>query len=218
MGDICDLDLDGDVHVLRWHDGENRFNRASVDALGAALDEVEAAAAPRALVVVGHDRFWSNGLDLDWMTAQGGAVAGPFVEDVHRLLVRLLTFPAITVAALNGHAFAGGAMLAMAADFRIMRAERGYWCLPEADLGLPLTPVMHGVVSAKLPRVVAHEAILTGRRYTAADAVAAQIVHAAVPEDEVLPIAVARAQELSAKSVVAEHKQLLYGHVAELLR
>lgn len=205
------------MFVLHWHDGENRYNRASVDALGAALDEVEAAEGPKALVVVGEGKYWSNGLDLEWMGTQEGAVVGPFLDDVHRLLVRALTFPCTTVAALNGHAFAGGAMLAMALDFRVMRDDRGYWCLPEADLGLPLTPVMYAVVAAKLPRVTAHEAILTGRRYTSSEALEAQIVHESAAEGDVLDRAVERAASLAAKGVVAEHKQLMYGDVATLL-
>jgi len=217
MSAICDLDRRRDVFVLHWHDGENRYNRGSVEALGAALDEVDAADGPKALVVVGEGKYWSNGLDLDWMGAQDRDVVGAFLDDVHRLLVRVLTFPCATVAALNGHSFAGGAMLAMACAFRVMRDDRGYWCLPEADLGLPLTPVMHGVVAAKLPRVTAHEAILTGRRYTAAEALEAQIIHEVAAEADVLERAVARAEGLVAKGVMREHKQLMYGEVAALL-
>ena len=74
-----------------------------------------------------------------------------FIEEVHRLLGRVLGFPAYTVAAVNGHAFAGGAMLACAHDQIIMRADRGYWCLPEVDLGLPLTPAMYATVAAHVP-------------------------------------------------------------------
>ncbi len=217
MSAICDLDRRGDVFVLHWRDGENRFNQGSVDALGSALDEVEAADGPKALVVVGEGKYWSNGLDLDWMGTQERDAVAAFLDGVHRLLVRLLTFPCVTVAALNGHAFAGGAMLAMAHDFRVMRDDRGYWCLPEADLGLPLTPVMHGVVAAKLPRVTAHEAILTGRRYTASEALAAQIIHEVAAEADVMDRAVARAEGLVAKRVIPEHKQLMYGDVAALL-
>jgi enoyl-CoA hydratase/carnithine racemase len=125
----------------------------------------------------------------------------------------------VTVAAVNGHAFAAGAMLATAHDFMIMRADRGYWCLPEVDLGLPLTPTMHAVVAARLPRTTLHEAVTTGKRYGAADALAASIAHDSAPENDVLPRAVALATELAGKNpeVVATHKHLMYGHVARLI-
>ena len=57
-----------------------------------------------------------------------------------------------------------------------MRADRGYWCLPEVDLGLPLTVPMKEVVTVRLPRAAAHDAIMTGRRYTAEQAHAIGIV------------------------------------------
>lgn len=212
------LERDGDVLVLRMDDGENRFNRNSVDALNAALDQAESAAPPVALVTTGEGKFFSNGLDLDWMQEPGAADDG-FLDDVHRLLVRMLTFPAITVAAVNGHAFAAGAMFATAHDFLVMREDRGYWCLPEVDLGLPLTPVMHAVIAAKLPRTTTHEAMLTGQRYTADEAQEAGIVHLTAPVEDVVPTAVKLAQTLVSKhrGVVVAHKELLYGHVTELL-
>lgn len=215
MADIIDIEHQDEVFVLRWHDGENRFNRASVDAWNAALDTVEAAEGPRALVVVGEGKYWSNGLDLDWMrTSEEGMT---FLDDVHRRLGRMIGFGCITVAALNGHAFAAGAMLSAAMDLRVMRDDRGYWCLPEADLGLPLTPIMDAVITAKLPRVTAHEAILTGRRYPAPDALAAGIVHATAPEAEVLDRAVALARANAGKLVVDVHKRQLFGSVLDLV-
>lgn len=215
MADIIDIERRGDVFVLAWRDGENRFNRASVDAWNAALDVVDAAEGPRAVVAVGEGKYWSNGLDLDWMQASGEGAA--FLTDVHRLLGRVIGLGCITVAALNGHAFAAGAMLSAAMDLRVMRDDRGYWCLPEADLGLPLTPIMDAVITAKLPRVTAHEAILTGRRYPAAEALAAGIVHATAPEAEVLDRAVALAQANAGKLVVDVHKRQLFGSVLDLV-
>jgi len=208
----------GDVYVLHWHDNENRFNRTSLDALNAALDEVEKVDGPCALVTTGEGKYYSNGLDLDWIMSAGDAANG-FVQEVHEVFGRMLTFPAITVAAINGHAFAGGAMLAMAHDFRVMRDDRGYWCLPEADLGLPLTPSMSAVITCKLPKVTAHEAIMTGQRYDAAEAQIAGIVNLTAPEDDVLADAVDLASDFAAKSrgVIAEHKRLLYQDVLDII-
>ncbi|MGH9017994.1 MAG: enoyl-CoA hydratase-related protein, partial [Acidimicrobiales bacterium] len=122
------------------------------------------------------------------------------------------------VAAVNGHAFAAGAMLASAHDFLVMRDDRGFWCLPEVDLGLPLPPAMFAVLAAKLPQGTLADASLTGRRYTAAEAQAAGIVHRVVPEDAVLDTAVELASTLAAKnrSIVGAHKRLLYGEAARL--
>ena len=88
------------------------------------LDELEPIEGPFALVTTGAGKFYSNGLDLDWVLGEGATDAA-FLSDVERLLLRILDLPAITVAAVNGHAFAAGAMLATAHDVVIMREDRG---------------------------------------------------------------------------------------------
>lgn len=200
----------GSVHVLHWHDDENRFNRASLDAINAALDEVEQVVGPCALVTTGEGKYYSNGFDLDWLATVDDPAG--FVKEVERLLGRLMAFPAITVAAINGHAFGLGAIFASAHDFRVMREDRGYWCLPEADLGMAIPPALGAVIMAKLPREIAHEAVITGQRYDAAEAQVAGIVNLTAAEDDVLADAVDLATDFAAKnrSVVAKHKQLLY--------
>lgn len=215
--DPIELERRGDVVVVRMVDGENRFNRVSVDRWHAVLGELAATEGPLAVVVTGRDRFFSNGLDLDWF-AENPDAAGGVVTDVHRLLGRLLTFPAYTVAAINGHAFAGGAMLSCATDVRVMRADRGYWCLPEVDLGLPLTVPMQSVVSVRLPRAAAYDAIMTGRRYGGEEARSLGIVDHVASEDAVLDTAVELAAGMAGKdrSVIAEHKRLLFGSTAEI--
>ena len=207
-----ELDASADVRILRLRESENRFNRTFVDAVHAALDEVAVADGPVALVTVGEGKFFSNGLDLDWMTGDGAGDTG-FLDDVHRMLQRVLALDVVTVAAVNGHAFAGGAMLATAHDYRVMREDRGYWCLPEVDLGLPLTPVMYEVLAAHLPRAALADAALSGRRYSGPEARAAGIVTEVAAEDDVLPRAIEIAAALAGKDrrVIAEHKRLLYG-------
>jgi enoyl-CoA hydratase/carnithine racemase len=213
---MIEIERVGAVWMVRMGNGENRFNRESVDILHGHLDTIEGQPGPLAVVTTGEGKFFSNGLDLDWM-ADAGDDAGPMVGDVQRLFGRLLRIPALTVAAVNGHAFAAGAMFASAHDFVIMREDRGYWCLPEVDLGLPLTPAMYAVLAAKLPPATLHEAILTGRRYAAAEALAAGIVHQVEAEDAVLPRAMELAATLADKNraVVAEHKRLMYGAAAD---
>lgn len=211
---MIELTARGDVRVLHMDNGENRFNGESIAALHACIDEVEAVEGPVALVTVGEGKFFSNGLDLDWMNTPE-ADAGALVSEVHRLLERVLMLDMVTVAAVNGHAFAGGAMLASAHDYLVMRQDRGYWCLPEVDLGLPLTGVMYSVLSAHVPPATLHDASLTGRRYTAAEAVEAGIVVETAAEADVLDRAVERAAALAGKDrkVIAEHKRLLFGHL-----
>src|SRR5262249_3716458 len=137
----------------------------------------------------------------------------------YRLLGRVLSFPAVTVAAVNGHAFGAGALLAVAHDFAVMREDRGYWCMPEGDLGLPLTPEYLSLLTARLPGPTGHEALVTGRRYGGPDALAAGIVQQVAAEDEVVPQAVKIAVDLAGKDrrTLTEHKRLLYGDAIRTL-
>jgi enoyl-CoA hydratase/carnithine racemase len=192
------LSQQGDVWVLHLGDGENRFDLDSTARLLELVSQVEELPAPRALVTTATGKIWCNGLDLDWMMANQEH-AGTVVERLHRLLGEVLGAGIPTVAAVQGHAFAGGAMLALAHDHVIMREDRGYWCVPEVDLGLPFTPGMDELLKARLPRRTAHLAMTTGRRYGGADAVAAGIADEAVALDDVLPRSIEIAAALAAK-------------------
>ncbi len=191
------LKRDDDVYVLDLGDGENRFHPDWLTDMGAALDEVEQDPAP--LVTTASGRFYSNGLDLDWLGEHGDALQ-TYVASVQSLLARVLAFPTPTVAALPGHTFAAGAMLAIAHDFRVMRADRGFFCYPEVDINIPFTPGMAALIQSKLTPATAHEAMTTGRRYGGTDAATVGLVDEAVAEDEVLPAALGRARALAGKN------------------
>src|SRR4051812_5624968 len=103
------------VQILHLDDTENRFNPDWLAEFLGLLDQVEAMPHPTALVVVGSGKFWSNGLDLEWMMAHRGE-ATAMVDTVQRMYARVLASPIPTVAALSGHTFAAGAMLALAFD------------------------------------------------------------------------------------------------------
>src|SRR5215467_12145513 len=162
---MIDLRRDGSVFVLTLQGGENRFNRPFLDALHKALDTVEGSSGPAALVTVGgQEKFYSTGLDLDWLGGAGQSEAPRFVDAVIALFGRFVALGVSTVAAINGHAFAAGGMLALAHDFRVMRADRGFFCLNEVDIGLPLHPGMIALVKNRLGQTTLRVFVLTGRR------------------------------------------------------
>jgi enoyl-CoA hydratase/carnithine racemase len=192
------LDNDGDVWILHLGNDENRFNPDWMTAVSDLMDEVVAKPAPRALVTAASGKIWSNGLDLDWLGQNTDRVQ-EFVDQVHGLFAKFLAAPVPTVAAIQGHCFAAGAMLALAHDWRVMRADRGYFCLPEADINIPFTPGMSAVIQSKLTPSAATSAMLSARRFGGDDAAAIGIVDVAVGEEQVLADAVALAGAQASK-------------------
>lgn len=213
------LNLDGDVYLLHLGDAENRFDGDWLESVLELVEDVQAAEPPRALVTAAAGKFWSLGLDLEWMGTNADRVER-HVANMHELMARLLVADFPTVAAIQGHAFAGGAMLALAHDIVVMRADRGFFCLPEIDLPIPFTQGLTDLIAARLPTRVAHEAMTTGRRYGGAEAAAAGIVDEAVAEHDVLPRALERARALAGKHAptLGTIKRRLYGDVAAALR
>ncbi|MGW5723500.1 enoyl-CoA hydratase-related protein [Amycolatopsis sp. NPDC003865] len=179
--------------VLHLGDDENRFSPDWLQRVHSTLDEVG-----DVLVTTGGGKFYSNGLDLEWLTAHGDEAA-QYVRDVQELFARVLTLPVPTVAAITGHAFGAGAMLAMAHDFRVMRADRGYFCFPEADINIPFTPGMAALIQGKLTPAAAIASMTTGRRFGGSEAVTFGLVDEIASEGEVVKVASARAEVLAGK-------------------
>lgn len=208
-----------DVFVLDLGDSENRFHPSWVEEVTTLLDEVAAATGPRALVTTATGKFFSNGLDLEWLEDHQDQRAD-YLASVEALYARFLSLPVVTVAAVQGHAYAAGAMLTLAHDLRVMRADRGFWCLPEADIGIPFTVGMSSLVRERLDRQVAHRAMVTSERFGGVDAAASGVVDRAVDERDVLPTAVdlAAAQTGKAGDTLATIKARMYAPLLEELR
>ena len=215
---MFELEKQDEVLVLRMDAGENRFNPDAIRRWNEILDEVEAAPGNKALVTTGTGKFYSNGLDLEYM--QSGEVdPGAYIGSVLAIMARVLTFPANTVAAMNGHAFGAGAQIALAHDYRVMREDRGYFCMPEIDLGMPLHPGMTALIQARLPIQTAHEVIVTGTRYSGPLALERRIVDRVAGEAEVLSSATEWAASLAAKAapVMSRLKAEMYPQVLAAL-
>lgn len=206
-----------DIAVLTLGDDENRFSPEWLDAVASHLDDVESNA--RGLVTVGHGKFYSNGLDLDWLIANGDR-ADWYVEAVQTLFARILTFSLPTVAAVNGHAFGAGAMLAIAHDFRIMRVDRGYYCFPEVDINIPFTPGMAALIQAKLTPQAALVAMSTGHRFGSTEAIDAGLIDGAAPEGDLVDAALAKLAPIAGKdrTTLGAIKSTMFESVTTALR
>jgi enoyl-CoA hydratase/carnithine racemase len=215
-----DLTQHGDVYVLTMDADDNRFNRTSMGRIGELLDEVAAVKGPAALVTTGTGKFYSNGLDLDWiMSGDADMTLAEVATEAQQLLARTLIFPHPTVAAINGHCFAAGAMWTLGHDLRVMRADRGFWSLPEVDIKIPFSPGMAALIQARLTPQTAHLAMTTAHRFGGEEALRAGVVDRAVPEDQVLPGAIEMAAALADKDpeTLVTIRRSMYGPVVEAL-
>jgi enoyl-CoA hydratase/carnithine racemase len=210
---------DGPVWTLDLGADENRFSPDWLDTVGEALDQIESTTEPAVLVSTGGGKFYSNGLDLEWL-GQNLDQHDSYVERVEALLARVLTLPVPTVAAVNGHAFGAGAMLAMAHDYRVMREDRGYFCFPEVDIHIPFTPGMNALVTSKLTPRTALDAMATGRRYGGGEAAAVGLVDGSASVDALVETAAGLVRDLAGKdrATLGTIKARMFADVVAALR
>ena len=211
------LSYEDKIAVLDLGADENRFSPSFLDEIDTHLDDIIGAGA-QGLVTTGGGKFYTNGLDLDWLTAHGDQTQW-YVGRVQALLARMLTLPMPTAAAIGGHSFGAAAMLALAHDFRVMRADRGFLCLPEVDIRIPFTPGMAALIQAKLTPQAAVASMTTGRRFGGDDAASLGIVDAVAGEGEVVPAAVDILRPLEGKDpgTLGAIKQTMFGPAVDAL-
>jgi len=219
---LVDYKLDGHVAVVTMNDGENWFNPPFLDAFQRVIDTIEADTNATTLVVTsGHEKIFSNGIDLAWV-AQRIETDLPAVKrlfyQLNRMLKRVLNYPLVTIAAMNGHAFAGGAIFSCAFDFRFMRSDRGYFCLPAVDREFAFLPGMNALLESAIPPYLLHEMQITGGRFTAETLCAHHVIKAACPLDRLMAAAMALARQMDKKrETVAEIKKRRNGSIAHAL-
>ena len=203
------------VATITLNDGENRFNPDFINAYLGVLDEIERATDATTLVVTSaHEKIFSNGIDLEWLVPiiqnNDIALAKDYFYLLNRMFKRIVTYPLVTVAAISGHAFAGGAIMCCAFDFRFMRSDRGFFCFPEVDLGIPFLPGMNELLKKAMPMHMVEYMEYPGIRLTADQCVAHHMVHKACPIDTLMEETMAFAMAINKRRpVVAEMKKRL---------
>lgn len=219
------LEREGDVFVLTMTAGENRWNTTFTRAFAAAIDEVEASSGAAALVTASADeKFFSNGLDLDWRMSKDeehpGGDRGAFGPEFMALAGRLITLPVPTVCAVNGHGFGAGFMIALCHDVRIMRRDRGFLCANEVELGMAVPEPELALFRHKMPLPAFFETVQFAKRWTGPDALAAGFVqHVAELADlreHAIGVAQERAHLGANRDVFGWMKEHIYGENAAI--
>jgi enoyl-CoA hydratase/carnithine racemase len=180
----------------------NALNRDFFDELLALLERL-ASPEVRAVVVTGTGRFFSAGLDLFEVFAYPPAAFDQFTARFDTGFARLFAFPKPVVAAVNGHAIAGGAVLAAAADVRLAAEGEGRIGMTEILLGVPFPVSVLEIVrfACAGPHLV--ELLYHGRTYPPREALARRLVDEVVPSAELLSRALAAAEELATRPPTA---------------
>jgi enoyl-CoA hydratase len=161
------------------------------DALRVAIEQAAADDTVGALVLTGTGSIFCAGVDLPRMIGGGPSYVQTFVESLDAVLRALFLFPKPAIAAVNGHAIAGGAILAFACDYRIMSAGR--IGVPELLVGVPFPPLALEIVRFAIPRQHLQSMVYLGRTIESHDAHAIGVIDEAVGADFVA----ARAQAIA---------------------
>lgn len=213
------VEIDGPIAMVAMTSGENRLGTAAIAEWNSVLDRIDAEPGVSSMVVTGEDRYWSTGLDLDEIEGLDEDGRGSFMRSVDLLLGRVLTIGVVTIAAVNGHAYAAGGLLALAHDYRVMRQDHGFFCLPSVDVGIPFSPGMSALIAAKVPEPARTDLVVSCRRIGGLEAERAGVVHRAATDASVLDIAIEMAHAYSGKDRDTLHtvKRRLHPDAARLL-
>lgn len=213
------------IYFLTMDAEENRWNTTFVREIAKALDVIEKDEGPGALITAStNQKFFSNGLDLEWMQAPENYPEGGdrevFGEEFMYLMGRFITLPIPTVCAINGHSFGAGFMFALSHDVRIMREDRGFLCANEMQLGLPIPRPELALFKHKIPANAFFETVQLSKRWTGSDALEAGIVQEVSSFEKLPEVALIKAQELAPlandRKNFGHQKEMLYGENAAI--
>jgi enoyl-CoA hydratase len=186
--------------------------------LNGAIAEI-ARQPPRALVLAGRPGFFSGGADLKLVPGYGPAEQREMVAQINEMALSVYELPFPVVGAITGHAIAGGLVLALCTDIRIVSTE-GRYGLTEVKVGVPYPQAAIGVVAAELSAPAARLLAFGNELIDTPEAIRLGVFDEAVEAERVLPRAIERAVTLAAfpAEVYARTKADLRGPVAQRLR
>jgi enoyl-CoA hydratase len=193
-----ELSRQGTIAVVRMTHGKaNALDTTFLRALREAVSEAAGSDAS-GLILTGTGNIFSAGVDLIHLLAGGRAYLEEFLPEMSACFRELFVFPKPAIAAVNGHAVAGGCILACACDRRLMARGAFRIGVPELRVGVPFPMVPLDIVRFALPPHRAREAALLGRTYAPEAALEMGMVDELIEPERLMDVASAVAAELSA--------------------
>lgn len=207
------IETAGNVAVLRIdRPPANAIDLALASEFESALADIEQSSEIHALILTGAGSCFSAGLDLKAVPSYDRAQQQAMVMQVNRLFGGLYGLPLPTIAAVNGHAIAGGVILTLCCDYRI-GAEGDYKLgLAEMRVGVPFPVAAMSIVQSELSHPVARTMVLTARNSSPREALSMGVLDELQPPELLLPLAIEVAQEMAALP------RTMYGRIKRQLR
>lgn len=197
------LERRGTVAMLTLEHGKaSAFDVELCDALIARFKECEASWC-RGVVMTGRGSIFSAGVDLVRVVNEGAPYLSRFLPVLSDAFEQIFAFPKPLVAAVNGHAIAGGCILACTADHRLMARGGGRIGLPELLVGVAFPPVPVEIIRFSVKSHAAADLMFNGATLEADAAVDAGFVDVATDQDALLSEAMAEVERLAARPAAA---------------
>lgn len=179
------------VGIINMCSGTNQQNLEFITQINRCFDEIIDDETIHSIILTSTaEKHFCNGIDLEWL---GGLFNDKdfdsmklFLHGINKVFSRILLTPVPVIAAINGHAFGNGAMLACTCDFRFMKKDRGFFCFPEVDINIPFLPGMIKFVRKAIPEYKFNEMILSGKRVGAEELEACHAIAKASDNAETL--------------------------------
>jgi enoyl-CoA hydratase len=188
----------GSIATLRLAHGKaSALDVELVDAIARAVAEAAADDAVRAVLMTGSGSIFSAGVDLFRLADGGREYAEQFVPALSRMLLEVFALPKPLVVAANGHAIAGGCILTLAADYRLMAQGNGRIGMPELLVGVPFPPSVLEAVRFAVPPQHLQALIYSGRTVSADDALRLGLIDEVVAAEDLAERASSVARQLA---------------------
>ena len=195
---MIDVSLQDTAAVIKLNRAvTNALSLELIQELAAVLETLGSDPAVQALVLgSANDKFFSIGLDLTELFGLSRDDFESFYRTFNQTCMQLYALPKPTVAAISGHAVAGGCILALCCDYRFIAAGRRLMGLNESKLGVPVPYLADCVLHSLVGSRKAREVVELGEFYDPEESLAMGMVDQVVALEDVLPLSLERARQL----------------------